>query len=418
MSRLLFAARVLCGIIESDEHPSYTYAYTHVRNHVLIGPIAQSGRWAAPSAPPEPMKILLAPDSFKGTLSATEVANVLADTLRKHFPDADVRILPLSDGGEGLLDCMQTAMHGTMMTTTVQGPLGRDVRARYLLAGTTAVVEMAEAAGLPLLDSPSVMRTTTFGVGQLVAEAEAHGATHVLVGLGGSATNDAGCGMAAALGTRFWNGEGYFVPVGGTLTDVRRIEYGPLHPYVTALCDVNNPLYGPQGAAYVYGPQKGATDDDLVRLDEGLRHIASLWEADGRRQYDVVGAGAAGGLGAGIMTFLGGRLRHGIDAILDALGYDALVADADLVVTGEGRLDGQSFSGKVIDGVLARTPCPVVAFVGQIAEDTVPAAHGLAAAFDTARHLHGGDYRVMADATARLAAEDLADWIRTHIATK
>jgi len=356
------------------------------------------------------MKIVIAPDSFKGTLSAKEVATGIAERLRLRFDKAEVVTLPISDGGEGLVECLSSALPTRTVTCTVTGPLGESVQAELLLAGDLAIIEMAQAAGLPLVNPPDVMKTTTYGVGEMIAIAEKEGAKRILLGLGGSATNDLGCGMAAALGTRFYRGNEPFVPVGGTLGDVQRIEYGKAHD-VTALCDVKNPLYGPNGAAYVYGRQKGATDETLPILDKGLRHMAELLQQDGKTDFDKPGAGAAGGLGAGVIAFLGGKLKKGIDAVLDAVGFDELVKDADIVVTGEGRLDSQSFEGKVIDGVIKRCPCPVVALCGQAQEGLDYRTWGLDAVFTTAKHQKTADYKKEARETLLAATDELGAWL-------
>lgn len=360
------------------------------------------------------MKIVIATDSFKGTLSAVEIADCVSDRLRRRFPSAQISAVPVSDGGEGLVECLAAAMPVRTIKRTVTGPLFEKVEAQFLLAGDLAVVETAQAAGLPLVDPPDVLHATTYGVGEMIREAEALGAKRILLGLGGSATNDLGCGMAAALGCRFWDGERYFVPTGGTLAAVKRIEYAAPHD-VTALCDVKNPLYGPNGAAYVYGRQKGATDETLPLLDEGLRNVAAILTADGKTEFDGEGAGAAGGLGAGVVAFLGGRRRRGIDAVLDAVGFDETVRDADLVVTGEGRLDDQSFQGKVIDGIISRCKSKVVALVGQAQAGLDYAAWGLDAVFTTAKYQTTPDYRKEARETLRKAADELADWVADNI---
>jgi glycerate kinase len=357
------------------------------------------------------MKIIIAPDSFKGTLSATQVAEGIAARLGKALPEATLITLPISDGGEGLVDALATALSSRKLTCTVTGPLGDPVEATYLMSGELAVIEMAQAAGLPLLPKPDVMHATTYGVGEMIAAAAKAGAKRALLGLGGSATNDMGCGMAAALGCRFWDGTQYYVPTGGTLSAVKRIEYAPAPLDVTALCDVKNPLYGANGAAYVYGRQKGATDADLAVLDAGLAHVAALLTRDGKTDWDVAGAGAAGGLGAGVIAFAGGRLTKGIDAVLDAVGFDALTRDADWVITGEGRLDSQSFEGKVIDGIIRRSACKVVALVGQAQAGLDYATWGLQKVFTTAKHQKTADYRSQAPYTLAAAADELADWL-------
>lgn len=360
------------------------------------------------------MKIVIAPDSFKGTLSAGEVATGIAERLRLSFGMADVVTQPISDGGEGLVECLSAALPSRKVVCRVTGPKGESVDAQLLIAGGVAVIEMAQAAGLPLVNPPDVMHTTTYGVGEMIAIAEKEGAKRILLGLGGSATNDLGCGMAAALGARFYKGNQTFVPVGGTLGEIERIEYGAPHD-VTALCDVKNPLYGENGAAYVYGRQKGATDATLPVLDQGLKHVADLLKADGKTDCDQPGAGAAGGLGAGVIAFLGGKLQKGIDAVLDAVRFDDLVKDADLVITGEGRLDSQSFEGKVIDGVIKRCKCPVVALVGQAQAGLDYRTWGLSAVFTTAKHQKKDDYKKEAPATLAAAADELAEWIKNTI---
>ena len=359
------------------------------------------------------MKIVIAPDSFKGTLSAKEVATGIAERLRLRYGTAELVVLPVSDGGDGLVDCLASAMPTHKVTCTVTGPLGAPTRAELLIAGDLAVIEMAQAAGLPMVNPPDVMRTTTYGVGEMIAIAEKEGAKRILLGLGGSATNDLGCGMAAALGARFYDGTDCFVPVGGTLGKVTHIEYGEPHD-VTALCDVKNPLYGPNGAAYVYGRQKGATDETLPVLDEGLRHVAALLQKDGKTDFDQPGAGAAGGLGAGVVAFLGGKLRKGIDAVLDAVHFDEIVKDADLVITGEGRLDSQSFEGKVIDGIIKRCKCPVVALCGQAQAGLDYRTWGLDAVFTSAKHQKTADYKKEARNTLAAAADELADALTSN----
>ena len=359
------------------------------------------------------MKIVIATDSFKGSLSATQVVDILGSYLSNRYMDATIVGLPLADGGEGLVECLSAALPSRILSCSVQGPLGQPVQTQLMLCGDMAVVEMAQAAGLPLLSKPDALNSTTYGVGEMIAFAEQQGAKRILLGLGGSATNDMGCGMAAALGCRFWDGNRYFVPTGGTLGDIKRIEPAAPHDIV-ALCDVKNPLYGPQGAAYVFGRQKGADDSQIEQLDSGLRHVANLLADMGIVGFDGEGTGAAGGLGAGVIAFLGGRLSRGIDMVLDTLHFAQTVQDADLVITGEGRLDSQSLQGKVIDGVIARCRCPVVAVVGQM---QLPDYHrwGLEAVFDTARHQQSADYRAEARTTLLAAAEDLAHWIDANI---
>jgi glycerate kinase len=278
-------------------------------------------------------------------------------------PGAKVITIPVADGGEGTVDAVLAAAGGERVTVTVRGPIGDPVTASYAVIGDTAVVEMAQAAGLSL-SGGKVGEATTYGVGQLIDHALRHGVRRITLGLGGSGTNDGGCGMAAALGTLFYNRKGQtFIPTGSTLKEIDRIVLGG-HLPVEAMCDVDNPLCGPTGAAHVYGPQKGAKDPEA--LDEGLRHLASLLQTSS----DLPGAGAAGGLGYGVVAFLGGTLRSGIDAMLDLARFEEVAKGANLILTGEGRIDGQTARGKVPVGVArrAKTLCiPVVAVCGAAA---------------------------------------------------
>ena len=358
------------------------------------------------------MNILIMPDSFKGTLDAATIADTLQGVLRQRIADCVTRTIPIADGGEGLVDCFARLLGGVTVTCTVTGPLGQAVQARYLLCGTTAVVEMAQAAGLPLAYPPDPLGATTYGVGQLVADAGRRGAKHILLGLGGSATTDGGCGMAAALGVGFADKDGHeFVPTGGTLAQIATIRPLPVCPDIVGLCDVRNPLFGPNGAAAVYGPQKGADPATVALLDKGLMHLAMSGDP---ALATTPGAGAAGGLGYGILRWVGGRLQRGIDAVLDAADYDALVQQADYVITGEGCLDSQSLSGKVIDGIVARRgPAKVLAVVGRNKLDD-PAAHHIEAVFETARYLNGESIQQGAMRTLLCAAKDLADYLCSH----
>ena len=325
-------------------------------------------------------KIILIPDSFKGTMSSQEICAIMGDQIRKHLPDAEIVSIPVADGGEGSVEAFLTAMGGEKVELTVSGPYGEPVRAFYgRLPNETAIVEMAAAAGLPLVgDNKQADRTTTYGVGQLMAHAVRNGAKKLIVGLGGSATNDGGTGAAAALGVRFLNQDGEaFVPVGATLKDIARIDRSGLLPEigiaeVVTMCDIDNPLCGPQGAAAVFGPQKGADPAMVARLDAGLAHLADVARRDlGREIRDLPGAGAAGGMGGGMVAFFGSSLEMGIEAVLNQVSFDQLASDADLVLSGEGKIDSQSLRGKVVIGVARRTRrlnVPLVAIVGDIGD--------------------------------------------------
>lgn len=329
------------------------------------------------------MKIVVACDSFKGTFTSAEIAEALSCAICRVLPQAQVVSLPVSDGGEGVGEVLRQACHGEVQTVRVTDPNGGQVTAQYVRIGDVAVVEMAQAAAITMSHPLDTKTKTTYGVGELMSHAIAHGARRILLGLGGSATTDAGCGMAAALGTRFVDDAGHdFVPVGATLYRIAQVICATIPCQVVGLCDVRNPLYGPTGAAYVFGPQKGATAQDVELLDEGLRHVATVCHED-TDLAAVQGAGAAGGLGYGVLRFLGGELRSGIDVVLDTIGFDAAVRGADLIVTGEGALDEQSFGGKVVDGVLSHAGgVPVVALVGICKTDAWKSA-GLRAVFET-----------------------------------
>ena len=324
-------------------------------------------------------KILLVPDSFKGTLSSRQVCQVMAGQLRRFFPQAQVKSIPVADGGEGSVEAFLAAAGGERRTRTVTGPFGEPVEAFYgiLGDGRTAVIEMAACAGLPLAEGRlNPERATTYGVGELLLAAKEAGCTKAILGLGGSCTNDGGVGAAAALGAKFTRADGAaFVPTGGTLGEIAALDVSPVAQALqgmelTAMCDIDNPLYGEAGAAAVFAPQKGADAAMVARLDAGLRHLGQVSaRCLGRDFSHLPGAGAAGGLGFGMAAFCGAQLRMGIDAVLDAVGFDSLLPGTDVVFTGEGKIDSQSARGKVVSGVAARcrkAGVPVVAVVGQI----------------------------------------------------
>lgn len=326
-------------------------------------------------------KILLVPDSFKGTLSSRQVCQVMAGQLRRFFPQAQVKSIPVADGGEGSVEAFLAAAGGERRTRTVTGPFGEPVEAFYgvLGDGRTAVIEMAACAGLPLAEGRlNPERATTYGVGELLLAAKEAGCTKAILGLGGSCTNDGGAGAAAALGAKFTRADGAaFLPTGGTLGEIAALDVSPVAQALqgmelTAMCDIDNPLYGDAGAAAVFAPQKGADAAMVARLDAGLRHLGQVSaRCLGRDFSHLPGAGAAGGLGFGMAAFCGAQLRMGIDAVLDAVGFDSLLPGTDMVFTGEGKIDSQSARGKVVSGVAARcrkAGVPVVAVVGQIGQ--------------------------------------------------
>jgi glycerate kinase len=335
------------------------------------------------------MNILVACDSFKDALSADGVCRAIAAGLRKRHPDAVITQMPLSDGGEGLLEVLRAPLGLAWAEQRVADPLGRTVTGRYgLSADGTCVVEMAEASGLQrlALAERDPLKASTFGTGQLLADARARGAKRAILAIGGSATNDAGIGAAAALGWKFLDASGAEVPPdGGHLAKIVTILPVPL-PFesMEVLCDVTNPLFGPTGAAWIYGRQKGGNDATLTQLDAGLKHIAALVTSQlGRDVAQTPGAGAAGGLGFGAMAFFGATLRRGIEIVLDLTGFDAAAGAADLIITGEGHLDGQSAQGKLIQGLCGRAQGkPVIALCGKLsATPQQVAAIGLKAAW-------------------------------------
>lgn len=310
------------------------------------------------------MKVVVAPNSFKGSLSATQAALAIARGVQRAVPDAEVIQIPVADGGEGTVEALVTAGGGTYRWVNVEGPLGDPVLASYGLIedGRTAVVELASASGFDLVTGPrrDVRRTSTYGFGQLLDAARSSGATRIIAGIGGSATNDGGAGMAQALGYRLVDAGGFDIDRGGeALLRLERIEPGRYDRgwqsvQVKVATDVRNPLTGPEGASHVYGPQKGADPATAELLDQALVHFARVIERDlGARVLTIVGGGAAGGTGAGLVAFVGAELVPGAVLIVEAAGLDRALVGADLVITGEGRIDGQTGYGKA-PGEVAR----------------------------------------------------------------
>ncbi|MFO7934799.1 MAG: glycerate kinase [Bacteroidales bacterium] len=326
------------------------------------------------------MKILIATDSFKDSLSAREVALALKMGFLRGFPGNDIEMLPLADGGEGTVEALVDATHGKRLVIKVMDPLMRETDAFYGITGDgeTAIIEMAAASGLEKLDpaSRNPWITSTYGTGQLIAAALDRGCRKILIGIGGSATNDCGAGMAEALGIRFLDQMGRPVQKGGGgLGDVDRIDTSGLDPRIgqteiLVACDVSNPLTGPEGASRIYGPQKGADAQMADRLDSNLRYFAGkILETLGTEVETIPGAGAAGGLGAGLIAFLDGKLEKGFDLIAGMLDLEKKISKADLVITGEGKIDRQTLFGKTPIGVArlaARHLKPVVAVTGNM----------------------------------------------------
>ena len=328
------------------------------------------------------MKIVVAPDSFKGSVSALEAADAIEQGLRRVFPDAVIDKIPMADGGEGTVQSLVDATGGHLQTQRVLAPLGNEVDAQFgiLADSETAVIEMASASGLTLVapQERDPLRTTTYGTGQLIHTALEAGCRRLIIGIGGSATNDGGAGMAEALGIRLLDANGKQIPRGGEgLGQLASIDVSGLHPAVAetetvVACDVNNPLTGPNGASHVYGPQKGATPEMIETLNAHLAHFDKvLTRTLGKSFNDIPGAGAAGGLGAGLMAFLNAELRLGVDIMVDAVNLRERVKDASIVFTGEGQLDFQTVFGKTPVGVAKVAKAhniPVIAIAGGIAE--------------------------------------------------
>ncbi|MDR3312360.1 MAG: glycerate kinase [Spirochaetaceae bacterium] len=338
-------------------------------------------------------KVLLIPDSFKGTMSSTEICSIMASSIHKFYPDAQVIPIPVADGGEGSVDAFLSAVGGVKEKVTVKGPFFEDIPSFYGILKTsaptpkTAVIEMASCAGLPLVEGRAdPEKTTTYGAGQLIQAALQAGCTRIVMGLGGSSTNDGGCGAAAALGASFFDKAGkIFVPTGGTLKDIAKIDVSGVNPALkkaelVSMCDIDNPLYGDTGAAHIFGPQKGADPEMVKSLDAGLVHLAEAVQRDlGLDLASMPGAGAAGGMGYGMKVFLGSALQMGIQTVLDTVKFDDLLKGADMVFSGEGKIDTQSLRGKVVIGIAGRTQkagVPLIAVVGDIG-DNIDAAYGL-----------------------------------------
>jgi len=326
-------------------------------------------------------KFLLIPDSFKGTMSSGEVCSIMKKAILNNYNDAIIISIPVADGGEGSVDAFLSAIGGEKVAIRVKGPYFEDIDSFYGIIddGKTAVIEMAACAGLPIIeDNLNPCKTTTYGVGQLMADALQRGCKKIIMGLGGSCTNDGGVGAAAALGVVFTNKSGSsFVPVGGTLKDIEHIYASKLLTsfsdveFIT-MCDIDNPLFGASGAAYIFGPQKGATPEVVKELDDGLRHLDQMIQKDLKLSLsNLKGAGAAGGMGCGMVAFLGSTLQMGIETVLDTVKFDELLKDTDYVLSGEGKIDSQSIRGKVVIGIANRTKkanVPLIAIVGDIGD--------------------------------------------------
>ena len=373
-------------------------------------------------------KCIVIPDSFKGTLQAKEICEIAEKKIRDIFPDCEVDKIPVADGGEGTVDCFLEALDAEKVSLFVHNAYMERIPVHYVRKGRQAIIEMAQAAGLPQVQGrENPLLTTTYGVGEMILHAIENGCDDLIVGLGGSCTNDCGCGMAAALGVCFRKADGtQFVPVGGNLKVIAGIDMEKVIKRlqgvrVRALCDIENPLCGEHGAAFVFAPQKGADAKQVKLLDDNLHYIGEyLSRLIG---YDVIripGAGAAGGMGAGIQAFLKGELISGIDLVLDLVDFESRLAHADLVITGEGRFDSQSLEGKAVIGIsrrAAKKKVPVVVVAGSIGEGVHRAYEmGVTALFSINRQAQ--DYQVSRHFSRENLAATLEDILRMYQAAE
>ena len=326
------------------------------------------------------MKIVLAPDKFKGSLTGMQFCKAVEESIKKVMPNSEIISLPLADGGDGTIDVLEYHLKGNRVSVKVNNPLFRPIETTYLYMDSikTAFIEMASASGMALLKPKerNCFHTTSLGTGELIKDAIEHGAKTIILGIGGSATNDCGIGMATALGYKFEDKHGGVLsPIGKNLSKIYQINTKEVPKILSKIdfkvaCDVTNPLFGENGAAYVYGPQKGATHKQIEHLDEGLKHISKVFISQfGKDVQNIKGAGAAGGMGAGTMMFLNAELKSGIDLVKGLIDFDTKTKNADWIITGEGKLDNQTLSGKTIQGVLATAAhyqIPVAALCGSI----------------------------------------------------
>ncbi len=360
-------------------------------------------------------------------MSSEKIISIMKERILAYHPDCEVVSIPVADGGEGSVDSFLAALGGKKITLPAKGPWNEDIEGFYgMLPDGTAVIEMAAAAGLPQVgDRKDPSKTTTYGVGQLILHAAKNGAKRLVIGLGGSATNDAGCGAAAACGVSFLDSSGKkFVPVGDTLDRIAHVDTSTLDEAVkalpiTAMCDIDNPFYGPSGAAAVYGPQKGADPAMVEMLDGKMKKLSEVISRDlGVELQEIPGSGAAGGMGGGMRAFFSARLQMGIDTVLDVTDFGKLAAGADMIFTGEGKIDGQSLRGKVVIGVARRAKemgIPVVAVVGDIGDNIEGAyENGVTGIFSTNRvAVPYKEARPRAESDMRLTMDNLLRFMKS-----
>ncbi len=373
------------------------------------------------------MKAVIAIDSFKGNLSSRELSKSISLGIKKVFPEADVITMPVADGGEGTVEALISGSGGRFEECLVHGPLMEPVTVRYgiLEDGRTAVIEMASASGLTLIPEKkrNPLKTTTLGTGELIRDAVSKGCRNFIIGIGGSATNDLGMGMMVALGAKFTDISGKELQgTGENMEKVANIDLSGMMPELedcsfTVASDVNNPLYGHYGAAFVYAPQKGADRKDVRKLDAGLRSLADKIKNQlGKDISDIPGSGAAGGLGGAFIAFLNGKLVSGIDTILDALNFDHKISGADVVITGEGRIDSQSAMGKVVMGVAKRCKnknIPVIVFAGDVSDDAADLhEHGITSLFSIMNYAMSVKEAMNSETTSKLIMKNTEEVFR------
>lgn len=344
-------------------------------------------------------KVILIPDSFKGTMSSSEICQIMRSVILEHYPDCEVVSIPVADGGEGSVDAFLDAVGGKKVYKEVTGPYpGEKVQGYYgILPDNVAVIEMAAAAALPMVgERKNPAKTTTYGVGELMIDAARKGVRKIILGLGGSATNDAACGLASACGISFYNAKGEkFTPLGESMDEVVRIDTSTMDEdlkkiEIVTMCDIDNPFYGPEGAPAIYGPQKGADEEMVKVLDQKMRVLSEVMKRDcGVDVQSIPGSGAAGGMGGGMAAYFKSKLQMGIETVLETVHFDDLLEGTDFVYTGEGKIDGQSLRGKVVIGVArkAKAKCvKVIAIVGDIGDDIENAyKEGVTGIFSTNR---------------------------------
>ena len=344
-------------------------------------------------------KVILIPDSFKGTMSSSEICQIMRSVILEHYQDCEVVSIPVADGGEGSVDAFLDAVGGKNVYKEVTGPYpGEKVQGYYgILPDNVAVIEMAAAAALPMVgERKNPAKTTTYGVGELMIDAARKGVRKIILGLGGSATNDAACGLASACGISFYNAKGEkFTPLGESMDEVVRIDTSTMDEElkkieIVTMCDIDNPFYGPEGAPAIYGPQKGADEEMVKVLDQKMRVLSEVMKRDcGVDVQSIPGSGAAGGMGGGMAAYFKSKLQMGIETVLETVHFDDLLEGTDFVYTGEGKIDGQSLRGKVVIGVARKAKAKgvkVIAIVGDIGDDIENAyKEGVTGIFSTNR---------------------------------